>query len=130
MSEWVALIMTSSVDWLWSQRTRILLLATVMQRASPSGEEKASTKKRWMHCSASTLALGVGCVSIRQSLWLGGLFWVPAIAALANIPERDVRAYLTAAGRRGSAPSVAAAQSDPVGPTLRPESGEDVGIGA
>ena len=69
MSEWVALIMTSSVDWLWSQRTRILLLATVMQRASPSGEEKASTKKRWMHCSASTLALGVGCVSIRQSLW-------------------------------------------------------------
>jgi hypothetical protein len=52
MSEWVASIMTSGVDWLWSQRTRILLLATVMQRASPSGGEKGSTKKRGMYCSA------------------------------------------------------------------------------
>ena len=78
MSEWVASIMTSGVDWLWSQRTRILLLATVMQRASPSGGEKGSTKKRGMHCSASTLTLGLGCVSIRQSLWLAGLFWVHA----------------------------------------------------
>src|SRR6185295_8577782 len=31
-----------------------------------------------MHCFASTLTLGLGCVSIRQSLWLGGLFWVHA----------------------------------------------------
>ena len=45
MSEWVASIMTSGVDWLWPQRTRISLLATVMQRASPSGGEKGSTKK-------------------------------------------------------------------------------------
>jgi hypothetical protein len=78
MSGWVASIMTSGVDWLWSQRTRGLLLATVMQRASPSGGEKGSTKKRGMHCSASTLTLGLGCVSIRQSLWLAGLFWVHA----------------------------------------------------
>jgi hypothetical protein len=34
-------------------------VATVMQRASPSGGEKGSTKKRGMHCSASTLTLGL-----------------------------------------------------------------------
>ena len=45
MSEWVASIMTSGVDWLWPQRTRISLLATVMQRASPCGGETGSTQK-------------------------------------------------------------------------------------
>jgi hypothetical protein len=48
------------------------------------------------------------------------------IAALANISEREVRAYLKAAGTRAGAPAGAARVPDPLAPVLVAEGGEDV----
>ena len=47
------------------------------------------------------------------------------IAALANISEREVRAYLKAAGTRAGAPAGAARVPDPLAPVLVAEGGED-----
>ena len=76
MSEWVASIMTSGGDWL-SVATHASFTASdcdavcITERRS----EKARLTSAGLHCAASILTLGLGCVSIRQSLWLGGLFW-------------------------------------------------------
>ena len=48
------------------------------------------------------------------------------IAALANLSEREVRAYLKAAGTRAGAPAGAARVPDPLAPVLVAEGGEDV----